>query len=124
MPFVKKSYDPLQKRGSIGQVLAISCFHVFGFCFPLGFCIVEGGRTEAILSLLSSIVSSLPDKLTLLVDGGLMNQRLVEWVIKNKAEVVEAREGIVKEDSLQRRGIEELGRDEYGRIFDVGRKGR
>ncbi|MCS7192168.1 MAG: transposase, partial [Armatimonadetes bacterium] len=60
--------------------------HVFGFCFPLGFCIVEGGRTEAILSLLSSIVSSLPDKLTLLVDGGLMNQRLVEWVKKNKPE--------------------------------------
>ncbi|MCS7191944.1 MAG: hypothetical protein NZ937_03035 [Armatimonadetes bacterium] len=68
LPFVQKAYDPLQKKGSIGQVLAIACFHAFGFCFPLGFCIVEGGRTEAILSLLSSLSLSLPDMLTLLVE--------------------------------------------------------
>ncbi|MDW8029940.1 MAG: M55 family metallopeptidase [Armatimonadota bacterium] len=65
LPFVKKVYDLLQKKGSLGQVLAIACFHAFGFCFPVVFCTVEGSRTEAILSLLSSLSLSLPDILTL-----------------------------------------------------------
>ncbi|MCX7969828.1 MAG: hypothetical protein N3B10_15245, partial [Armatimonadetes bacterium] len=64
LPFAKKAYEPLQKKVSLGQVLAIACFHAFGFCFPVGFCVVEGDRIKAILSLLSSL-SSLPDNLTL-----------------------------------------------------------
>lgn len=83
LPFLKKSYDPLQKRGAIGQVLAIACFHLGKLCIPLGFLIVEGSRREGVLSLLSCL-SFLPDRLTLLVDGGLMSKRLVDWVRENR----------------------------------------
>ncbi|MDW8028719.1 MAG: hypothetical protein RMK94_10065, partial [Armatimonadota bacterium] len=55
LPFVQKAYDLLQKKGSLVQVLAIACFHAFGFCFTLGFFIVEVGRIKAILSWLFSL---------------------------------------------------------------------
>lgn len=75
---MKKAYDPLQKRGAFGQVLAIGCVHLCPFCLPIGFCVVEGRRIEGFISPISSL-PFLPDNLTLLFDGLIMSKNLVEW---------------------------------------------
>ncbi|MCS7264270.1 MAG: hypothetical protein NZ805_05500 [Armatimonadetes bacterium] len=92
LPFVQKAYDLLQKKGSLVQVLAIACFHAFGFCFTLGFFIVEVGRIKAILSWLFSL-----------------------W------DLTGLKNGYVKGDSWQQRRIGDCG-DEHDRTFDMGRR--
>ncbi len=44
LPFMKKTYDPLVKRGIVGQVIAIACFHFGGLALPVGFVLLKGGR--------------------------------------------------------------------------------
>ncbi len=53
LPFVKRAYDPLQKRGAVGQGLAIACCSIGKLCLPVGFLIREQNRRGFIFAFLS-----------------------------------------------------------------------
>ncbi len=82
LPFVKKTYDPLVKRGVVGQVIAIACFHFGGLALPVGFVLLKVGK-EGLFAPLSRL--SFPCKKgTLLLDGGLMSKEVGEWVNRER----------------------------------------
>ena len=77
--FVKREYDQLLKRGALGQVVAIAFAHIGGVVLPIGFKMVDCKRTSAVIKLLEELGWRI-EKITLLVDGGLMSRELVRWV--------------------------------------------
>ncbi len=109
LPFVKKTYDPLVKKGVVGQVIAIACVPFGRLAFPVGFVLLKGQRKEGLFVLLSRL--SFPcKKVTLLLDGGLMSKEVVKWVKEKKGWHVA---GVI------RRNMKVVYRGREGRVDEI-----